>query len=149
MSSDQVKRPSESKRKARRRIRSALSIELDREAPRPSPTARLVKAKDEHIKWLEEERRRLLEKVDKLQAMVDWLAPENARLKEAVGDAVAKGIVATWLVAIGVGAICFATFVAGASRAVASAGVALLMAGVVVLVFAAFRGPATKSPPPS
>ena len=77
--------------------------------------------------------------MDKLQARVDRLAPENARLEEAHGNAVANNILATILVAIGGGAISFATFAEGASKVVAYVGVAVLISGVLVLIFPAFR----------
>jgi hypothetical protein len=40
----------------------------------------------------------------------------------------------------------FATFAEGASKAVASVGVAVLISGVLVLIFPAFRRRAPKSP---
>jgi hypothetical protein len=53
-------------------------------------------------------------------------------------------------VAIGGGAISFAMFAEGASRAVAYVGAALLASGVLILVLSAFRGRRSKSPrPPS
>jgi hypothetical protein len=107
-------------------------------------------AKNEYIKALEDDKRRLLEKVDQLQAMVDRLAPENARLKEAHGYAMANHILATILVAIGGGAISFATFVPGLSKAVAYVRAALLGTGVLILIVPAYdeRG-ATKPSQPS
>jgi hypothetical protein len=62
---------------------------------------------------------------------------------------VANNILATILVAIGGGAIRFATFAEAASKVVAYLGVAILISGVLVLIFPAFRGRATKPAGPS
>ena len=124
-------------------------MDADPPPSRPSPTDRLESARDKHIELLDEERRRLLKKIDDLQAVVDRLGPENARLREAHGYAVGNNILATIFVAIGGGSISFATFVEGVSKAVASGGGVLLLAGVAILVFGAFRGRGAKSSPPS
>ena len=82
--------------------------------------------------------------------MADRLGPEDARLEEAPGNAVVNNVLATMLVAIGGGAISFATFAEGASRAVAYIGAAVLASGVLILALAAFRGRRSRSPrPPS
>src|SRR5437870_555005 len=105
--------PDPSRKRTRKRVRpeeSALSA--DPPLLRPSPTERLESAKNEYIKALEEDKRRLLEKVDQL----DRLAPENARLKEALGNTMANNILATILVAIGGGGISLAPFLEGWSK---------------------------------
>jgi hypothetical protein len=149
MSTDKRKPPVESEKTARRGVRTKSLIDIDREPREPKLTDRIEGAKNEYIKALEKEKRRLLGEVDQLQAMVDRLAPENARLREAYGNAVAHNILATILVAIGGGAIRFATFAEGASKVVAWVGAALLGAGVVILIFATRRGRATKPAQPS
>jgi predicted phage tail protein len=115
---------------------------------RPSPTDRIEKAKEAHIEHLDRERQRLLDRVEQLQALVDRIGPENARLHEALANAVANNVLATILVAIGGGAISFATFAEGASKAVAYVGVAILASGVLVLLFPAFRGRGSRSAQP-
>jgi hypothetical protein len=137
--------PGRPRKQTRKRARSEGSaLNVDPPLSRLNPTDRIVGAKDEYIKSLEKERRRLLMKVDELQAMVDRLAPENARLREAHGNAVANNILATVLVAIVGGAISFATFVEAASKIVAYLGVAVLISGALVLIFPAFRARASK-----
>jgi hypothetical protein len=148
MAPGEGKQPATTEKRARRPARPEPPIDIVGE-PKPTPTERLESAKNEQIALLDEERRRLLKKVDKLQAMVDRLGPENARLREAHGYAVGNHILATVFVAIGGGSISFATFVEGVSKAVASGGGVLLLAGVSILVFGAFRGRGTKSSPPS
>lgn len=138
--------PSTPRKKTRKSARSAGSaLNVDPPVSRVSPTDRVERSKNEYIKSLEEDRRRLIEKVHKLQARLDRLAPANARLEEAYGNAVANNILATILVAIGGGAISFATFVEAASRVLAYVGVAVLISGVLVLIFPALRGRAAKS----
>src|SRR5689334_16584398 len=107
-------------RKARKVVRSgetAWSV-----APPPtkrSPTGRIENAKNGHIELVDRERTRLLGRNEQLQEMVDRLGPESARLEEALGNAVANNVLGTILVAIGGGAISFATFAEGASKAMA------------------------------
>jgi membrane-bound ClpP family serine protease len=142
--------PNTPRKKTRKRVRSEESaLNVDPPLSRSDPTDRIASAKNEYIKALEKERRRLLKKVDQLQAMVDRLTPANARLEEAHANAVANNILATILVAIGGGAISFATFAEGASKAVAYLGVAILISGVLILIFATLRGRATKPAQPS
>jgi hypothetical protein len=102
-----------SEKKARRQAHPQPPVDIERAPARPSPTDRLESAKDKHIALLDQERLRLLEKVERLQSLVDQLAPENARLREAHGNAVVNNIVATIFVAVGGGSISFATFVEG------------------------------------
>ena len=132
--------PDQSRKGTPKRVRSKGSM-VDANPPpsRPSPIDRLESARVKHIELLDEERRRLLKKVDELQAVVDRLGPENARLKEALGNAVANNVLATILVAIGGGSISFATFVEGASKVVAYLGVAVLVSGVLVLISPVLR----------
>ncbi len=134
------------RKRKRGQVRTKLPIDIEREL---TPTDRLERAMNEYIKALEKDNRRLIRKVNELQAMVDRLAPENARLEEAHSHAVANNILATVLVAIGGGAIRFATVAGGASKAVAWVGAALLGGGVVILIFAILRGCATKPAQPS
>jgi hypothetical protein len=124
-------------RKARKVVRSGETTwSVDPPPAKPSPTDRIENAKNAHIELLDRERQRLLDRIEQLQATVDRLGPENARLEEAL----ANNVLATILVAIGGGAISFATFAEGASKAVAYIGAALLASGVLVLVFPALRG---------
>jgi DNA-binding transcriptional regulator YbjK len=142
--------PTPPRKKTRKRVRSEGSaLNVDPPLSKPSPTDRIDRLMNVYSKSIEKDNRQLVEKVHELQAMVNRLAPENARLAEAHGNAVFNNITATVFVAIGGGSISFATFVEGASRVVAWAGVALLMAGVVILIFATLRGRATKPVPPS
>jgi hypothetical protein len=131
-------------------------VDIEREPAKPSPTDRLENAKNDHLRSLEaqieflmEDRQRLLGKVDELRAMVDRLAPENARLREAHANAVVNNILATIFVAVGGGAISFATFVEGSSKAVAWVGAAFLGAGVLILILATLRGRSTTPAQPS
>ena len=94
----------------------------------------------EHVDALDDERRRLLDEVDRLRGELDRLLPENARLKEALGNAIANNVVATILIAVGGAAISYAAFLRSAEKAVASAGAAALLAGVLILVFNTVRG---------
>ncbi len=149
MPTDEGKKPAGPEKKARKQVHPQPPIDIDREPPRPSPTDRLENAKDAHILLLDQERQRLLEKVDRLQAIVDGLGPENALLREALGNAVANNILATILVAIGGGSISLAPFLEGWSKVVASGGVALLFAGVLILIVSARRNRIAKSSPPS
>jgi hypothetical protein len=110
--------PSQRPRKGVRSRRSTLSF--DPQPTKSTPTERLESARNEQVGLLDEERRRLLKKVDALQVLVDRLAPENARLKEALGNTMANNILATILVAIGGGGISLAPFLEGWSRLVAS-----------------------------
>jgi hypothetical protein len=80
---------------------------------------------------------------------VDRLAPENARLKEALGNTMANNILATILVAIGGGGISLAPFLEGWSKLVASGGVALLLSGVLILLVSAVRSRVSQPSPPS
>ncbi len=127
-------------RDAPRRTAPSLVEETDHPPPEPGATDRLAKAKDAHIERLDRERQRLIDRLEQRQAVIDWLGRENARLEEALGNAVAHGVLATVYVTIGGGAVCLATFVAGISMAVAYVGAALLVSGVSVLMLAAFRG---------
>jgi hypothetical protein len=137
-------------KRTRRAARSGEStLNVNPPATRPSLTDRLEKARDAHIEQLEQERRRLVEKVDQLQALTDRLRPENARLQEALANAVANNILATVLVATGGGSISFATFAEGASKAVAHVGAALLASGVLILLFPAFRRRGSKPAGPA
>jgi hypothetical protein len=141
--------PGQPPRGKRKGVRSGEStLNVNPPPTRPSPTDRIESAKDAHIAHLDRERQRLVEKVDQLQALVDRLGPENARLQEALANAAANNVLATILVAIGGGAISFATFAEGASKRVAYVGVAILMSGVLVLLFPAFRGRGSKSDQP-
>ena len=115
MSTDEGKPPAGSEKKARRQVRAKPPIDINREPSEPDPTDRIERAKNEYIKALEKDKSRLLKEVKDLQAMVGRLAPANARLEEAHANAVANNILATILVAIGGGAISFATFVEGSS----------------------------------
>ena len=157
MSNLEKSEPEPSRRKTRKGVRTKGStLNADPQPSNPSPTDRLENAKNDHLRSLQahveilvEDRQRLLGKVDELQAMVVHLAPENARLNEAHGNAVVNNILATIFVAVGGGSIRFATFVEGASKAVAWVGAALLGAGVVILILAALRGRSAKPAVPS
>lgn len=135
--------PPKGKRKG---VRSGESpYDVDPPPTKPSPTDRIEKAKDARIEHLDRERQRLLHRNEQLQAIVDRLGPENARLEEALGNAVANNVLATILTVAGGGSISFATFVEGASKVVAWVGLATLVSGVLILLFPAFRGRGSKS----
>ena len=108
--------------------------------PRPTPTERLDAMTREHVDSLDQERRRLLELVERHQHTIERLLPENARLIEAIGNAATNNTIATVLVAVGGGAIGYAAFVGAVDLAIASAGAGALVSGVVILVVSAIRG---------
>jgi hypothetical protein len=141
--------PGQPLRKTRKVVRSGEStLNVNPPPTKPSPTERIENAKNAHIELLDRERQRLLDRLDRLQAAVDRLGPENARLEEALANAAANNVLATILVAIGGGSISFATFAESASKAVAYVGVAVLASGVLILLFPAFRGQASRPTPP-
>jgi hypothetical protein len=133
-------------RDALRRTAPAVIEATDHPAPGPGPADRLERSRDAHVEQLDRERQRLIDRLEQSQALVDRLGPENARLEEALGNAVAHGVLATVYVVIGGGALCVATFIAQTPRIVAYLGAALLASGVTVLLLAAFRGRRAQHP---
>ena len=77
----------------------------------------------EHVDSLDEEHLRLLELVERFQSMIERLLPENARLNEALGNAVANNVIASAFITVGSGAIGYAAFFGVADLAVASESV--------------------------
>jgi hypothetical protein len=82
-------------------------ININPQSAQPSPTVRLDAMTRERIDSLEADKRRLHERVEQLQAEVVRLAPENARLIEALRGAEANNIVSTILIGVGGGILLF------------------------------------------
>jgi hypothetical protein len=114
--------------------------DLNPRPTRPSPTDRLAEMTREHVDSLDQERQRLLDQVDRVRGELDRLLPENARLKEALDNGATNGAIASVLITVGGAAISYAAFIPSADRAVATAGAAALLAGVVILVVSSIRG---------
>jgi hypothetical protein len=93
----------------------------------------------DRIDSLERDKRALDKEVDELRVLVDRLAPENARLREALSNAQAYGTLASSLSLIGGGAISYATFITGKTNWVAHMGAMALVIGVIVSAITAYR----------
>jgi prefoldin subunit 5 len=93
----------------------------------------------ERIDALEADKCRLQDDVTRLQGEVNHLAPENARLREALANAEANDLVSTILIVVGGGVISYATFAGNVSRRVADMGAGALLGGVLLLVIANVR----------
>ena len=93
----------------------------------------------DRIIWLENEHRWHREKVEGLQAALDGLTPENARLSEALKNAEANNFVSTILIGVGGAVISYATFTGKISQQVANVGCGVLLAGVFLMLIGNLR----------
>ena len=106
----------------------------------PTPTDRLDAMTCERITALEDERNLLRIAVERLQAQVDHLGPENARLVEALANAEMNSVLATMLIAGGGGIVSYATFFTGrVAPALANLGAGCLLGGIAVMAFQTIR----------
>jgi hypothetical protein len=127
------------RRRAHRPNQPTPPINIAPPPAQPSPTVRLDAMTRERIDSLEADKRRLHERIEQLQAEVDRLAPENARLIEALRSVEANNIVATILIAVGGGIISYATFTGNVGPRVADVGGGALLAGAFLPFTATIR----------
>src|SRR4051812_2152506 len=100
-----------------------------------TPTDRLDAMTIDRIKALESDRDLLRASVDRLQARVDELTPENARLHEALANAESNGTLATILIAGGGGIVSYATFTGQVAPSLANLGAGCLLSGMAIMLF--------------
>jgi hypothetical protein len=93
----------------------------------------------DRINALENERKLLRSTVEQLQARVDLLGPENARLAEALANAESNSVLATMLIGGGGGIVSYATFTGQVAPALANVGAGCLLGGIAVMVFQSIR----------
>jgi hypothetical protein len=91
------------------------------------------------IEALENDKRELQAKVDRLQELVDQLAPKNARLEESLANAEANNVLATVLIGVGGFLVSYATFTGQSAGAWANFSAGCLMAGIFLLLYQSFR----------
>jgi hypothetical protein len=89
----------------------------------------------ERIDALSEDKKRLQAEVDRLQARVDHLGPENARLQEALGVAESNNGFATILIGGGGFLVSYATFAGKAATTWANVAAGSLLAGIAMMVW--------------
>ncbi len=104
-----------------------------------SPSARLDVMTRERIDSLDQDKQRLREEVERLQARVDQLSPENARLEEALRLAESNNILATILTGLGGFLVSYATFTGKAAQTWANGAAGILLAGIVMMLFQTIR----------
>ena len=95
-----------------------------------SPTDRLAAMTRERIDALEGEKRELKGEVARLSE----LAPENARLEEALSNAEFNGVLATSLIGIGGFLVSYATFTGKAAETWANVAAGCLLSGIALLL---------------
>jgi multidrug resistance efflux pump len=100
-----------------------------------SPSSRLDSMTRERVDALEADRQRLLAAVERLQAQVDQLSPENSRLREALGDAEWNGALSTIMMVVGGFLVSYATFTGQAAPALANASGVCLLAGILMMLW--------------
>jgi hypothetical protein len=105
----------------------------------PTPTDRLDAMTQARITALEDERNLLRTTVERLQAQVDLLGPENARLTEALANAGSNSVLATMLIGAGGGIVSYATFTGQVAPALANVGAGCLLGGIAVMAFQTIR----------
>ena len=106
----------------------------------PTPTDRLEAMTLARITALEAERDLHRTTVERLQARVDLLGPENARLTEALANAEMNSVLATMLIGGGGGIVSYATFFTGqVAPALANLGAGCLLGGIAVMAFQTLR----------
>jgi hypothetical protein len=106
----------------------------------PTLTDRFDAMTQARITALEDERNLLRAAVDRLQARVDLLGPENARLTESLANAETNSVLATMLIAGGGGIVSYATFFTGqVAPALANLGAGCLLGGIAVMAFQTIR----------
>ena len=127
------------KAKAREPDQDVPKFNIDSPPKLVSPTARLAAMTRERIVGLEQERDWHREKVERLQAERNRLAPENARLREALSNAEANNLVSTVLIVVGGGIISYATFTGRIGQRLADIGCGALLAGVFLMLIRNFR----------
>lgn len=129
--------PSEKPDKLRRANQSASSkapASFNPKSNRPTPTEKHDAATRDLIARLEKENDRHVATIERLQDVVNQLTPENARLAAYLANAEANSFLATIFIALGGGAISYATFFVHVAHRVADLGAGLLVAGVVIMV---------------
>jgi hypothetical protein len=131
--------PEKPRKKAHKGQIESPPIDLRAAPPLPSATARLDEMTRARITSLELDKRGLIKKVDTLQTSVDSLSPENARLREALGNAQTNGAISTVLTTIGGGIVSYATFTGKTSMYVATGGVVALLIGACLMITSSVR----------
>ena len=91
------------------------------------------------IKALQRDKEALSEKVSILQSSIDGLSPENARLREALGNARANGTLSAILTSGGGAAVGVAGFAGDSSGYVATAGGVAMVIGLALLIMSGVR----------
>jgi hypothetical protein len=104
-----------------------------------SPAAKAESWVREHVATLEEDKRRLLAEVERLQARVDQLGPENALLREALFHTQTIDTVATALIAVGGFGVSYATFAGQSPARWANVAAGCLLAGIVMMLWQSLR----------
>jgi hypothetical protein len=135
MSSGEEGKPKASPKKARRPTEPAApTLDL-----RATPTFRLEAMTRERILSLENDKARFIEKCEQLQVQVQLLSSDNARLNEALRNEDTNNLISFILVSIGGALISYSAYYNTSAPNVAAAGLAALLAGVLVLVAAFFH----------
>ena len=93
----------------------------------------------ERIDALENENQRLRDKVVELQARVDRLGPENARLVEALGNAESNSVFATIAVGVGGFLVSYATFTGNTAKIWANVAAGCLLLGIAMMAWQTVR----------
>lgn len=140
MSQDESGIPKPPRKRAGRPNELPAPSDVSPPISRPTPTDRLVEMTRDRIISLEQDKKRLIQREEQLHAELRRVEPENARLQEALRNAVANNVLSSVLVAAGGGAMGFAPFLGGIQAAVAFAGAATLVAGILILVTSTVRG---------
>jgi hypothetical protein len=138
-----------SQRKARRPTKTEPPIDLGSKASRPTPTDRYDAMTRERIDALEKDKKALQDEANNLRVDLRCLEPENERLREALGNAQANGLVSSAFTVVGGGLISYATFAEGVSKEIAAIGGAGLIAGVVIMAVQTVRAKRSLNRPNS
>lgn len=104
-----------------------------------SPSERLQVMTQGRIDALEKDKRRLRAEVARLQSLVDRLGPRNARLVEALDNAVSNNVIATILIGVGGFLVSYATFAGKSAERWANVAAGCLLAGIGLMLWQSYR----------
>ena len=104
-----------------------------------SPSARLDSMTQGRIDALERDKQEIKTEVIRLQLLLDQIAPRNARLEEALGNAESNNVASTILIGVGGFLVSYATFTGKAAERWANVAAGCLLAGIGLMIWQSFR----------
>lgn len=133
--------PARAPRKRAKRPASPSPSE-DFSQPAEKPPNAVARLESTYCSWLEDlraEKKALTEDVGRLRSRLAEMAPENARLKEALRAIQWVDLVSAAFITGGGSAMSYAAFIEDADREFATGGLVATLAGLALLVAATFR----------